>query len=198
MKYYNFVEKKLFNKALSNISATNVNKKIIVLISIIILAVVIFSGYNILLGLNSSNDKIIIEEKKVEILNISVSTQWSTGCKCDDTYQEHIKPGFYHTVDIGSGAYYKIKGEITNNIEEKIDKITINAKFYDKNGTELFDAIQLNSSVIIYNLTKGEFKKFSLNLRPEQYYYLHKDENLIEVYNKFYSVETYELDIFYR
>ncbi len=189
------------NKSLTNIRSRNIGKKIFVLISFIILVVVIISGYNILVGVNSNNDKITIEEKKVEIINYKVITKWFTGCKCDNTYEEHVKPGFYYTGYIGDGAYYNLTGEILNNVGKKIDNIIINAKFYDKNNTELFDTIQLNSSVIISNLSKGESEKFSMDIRPVDYYYLHKDENphenekVEELYNIFYSVKTFEFDV---
>ncbi|MCJ7570327.1 MAG: hypothetical protein MUO82_00395 [Candidatus Thermoplasmatota archaeon] len=75
---------------------------------------------------------------------------------------------------------------------EKIEKVIISARFYNENGTELFNTDQLNDSITIYNLSEGESKNFTMQVLPWQY------SNYIgivlseETYKIFYSTESLE------
>ena len=84
--------------------------------------------FSILSGCNESSQN-NNNSKKIEILGYNVTTEWSTGCTCDNTYKYHIEPGFYPTGIMGYGAKYIIKGEIKNIAEEDINIININIIF---------------------------------------------------------------------
>lgn len=127
--------------------------------------------FSVLSGCNESLLNNNSDSKKFEILFYNVTTEWSTGCKCDDTYKYHIEPGFYPTENMGYGAKYIIKGEIKNIAEKDIREINININFLAKNGTVLFDAELLNSTYVIYNLSKGCNESFLIEIWPELYDY---------------------------
>lgn len=141
-------------------------------------------------SLKNNNDS-----KKVEILGYNVTTEWSTGCTCDNTYKYHIEPGFYPTEVMGYGAKYIIKGEIKNIDEKKINIINININFLAKNGTVLFDAELLNSTYKIYNLSNGDIENFSIEVYPELYNYFYDPDFYNELRNNFIIVDSLEFDI---
>ena len=139
---------------------------------------------------NNNNDS-----KKVEILGYKVTTEWSTGCTCDNTYKYHIEPGFYPTEIMGYGAKYIIKGEIKNIAKKDINITNININFLAKNGTILFDAELLNSTYKIYNLSKGDTKSFSIEVNPELYNYFYDPDFYNKLRNNFIIVESLEFVI---
>lgn len=152
--------------------------------------------FSVLSGCNESLNNNNCDSKKFEVLFYNVTTEWSTGCTCDDTYKYHIEPGFYPTENMGYGARYIIKGEIKNIAKKDIRKINININFLAKNGTVLFDAELLNSTYVMYNLSKGRTESFLIEVWPELYDY-YKDPIF---YNKlrenFIIVKSLEFVIF--
>jgi len=150
----------------------------------------ILSGCN---GPPKTNDNNTINNQ-VEILEYNVTTEWETGCKCDNTYEYHIEPGFYNTVYRRyAEAYYFIRGEIKNIAEKKIEAININVNFLAKNGTVLFDAKLLNATYLIYNLSKGETKSFEIKVKPNLLSYDDPDF-YNKILEKFQIVESFEFE----
>jgi len=132
---------------------------------------------------------------KVKILSYDVTTEWSSGCKCDNTWEEHVEPGFYHTTYLGYGATYIIRGKIINIAEKKMEAININVNFLAKNGTVLFDAELLNATYWIYNLSKGDNKSFLIEVKPELLNYFDDPYFYNRTREKFLIVESLEFDI---
>ena len=141
-------------------------------------------------SLRNNNDS-----KKVEILGYNVTTEWSTGCTCDNTYKYHIEPGFYPTEQMGYGAKYIIKGEIKNIAKKDINIINININFLAKNGTVLFNTELLNSTYKIYNLSNGDNESFLIEVFPELYNYFADPDFYNILRNNFIIVESLEFDI---
>jgi len=166
---------------------SNINVVLILFFCVFIFSVI--SGCNESLR-NNNNDS-----KKVQILDYNITTEWSSGCKCDNTYEYHIKTGFHHTTNMGYGANYIIKGEIQNIAEKEIDVININVNFLAKNGTVLFDAELLNSTYKIYNLSKGDTESFLIEVRPELYNYFDDPDFYNKLRENFLIVESLEFDI---
>jgi|GEM_PF-3804721 len=179
-----FSSKNLFLNVIYKKSKINI-------ILILIFCVCIFS---ILSGCNESiqNNN---DSKKVEILSYNITTEWSTGCTCDNTYEYHIEPGFYHTVYMSLQASYFIKGEIKNIAEKEINVTNININFLAKNGTVLFDTKLLNATYKIYNLSKGETKSFLIQVNPEQYDYFYNPNFYNQLREYFQTVESLEFNI---
>jgi hypothetical protein len=150
---------------------------------------IIFSGCNELYK-NANNNS-----KKVEILSYNITTEWSTGCTCDDTYEYHIETGFYHTIYMSTQASYFIKGEIKNIGKNKINSTYINLDFLSKNGTILFDTEILNATYTIYNLSKEEIKSFLIEVKPELYNYYEDPNFYNQLREYFQKVESLEFDI---
>ena len=132
---------------------------------------------------------------KVKILSYNVTTEWSSGCKCDNTWKEHIEPGFYHTTYLGYGATYIIKGEMKNIAEKKIEEVNINVNFLAKNSTILFDAELLNATYSIYNLSKGGIEPFLIEVKPELLNYFDDPDFYNIIREKFLIVSSLEFDI---
>ena len=124
---------------------------------------------SILSGCDESSQNNNINSKKVEILSYNITTEWSTGCTCDDTYVYHIEPGFYHTIYQRIQASYFIKGEIKNTGGTDINLTKIDINFLARNETVLFDTELLNATCKIFNLSKGETRSFLIQVNPEQY-----------------------------
>jgi hypothetical protein len=158
---------------------------------ILFISIFIFS---ILTGCNESpktNDNTTINNQ-VKILDYNVTTEWETGCKCDNTYEYHIKTGFYNTIYRRyAEASYFIRGEIKNIAEKKIKAININVNFLAKNGTALFDAELLNATYQIYNLSKGDTQSFEINVKPNLVNYDDPDF-YNKILEKFQIVESLE------
>lgn len=180
-----FSSRKLF----SNI----INKKS--RIHIILILSFCFFIFSILTGCNESIQNNNNDSKKIEILSYNISTEWSTGCTCDNTYEYHIEPGFYHTVYMSLQASYFIKGEIKNIAEKKINVTNINIDFLAENGTVLFDTELLNATYKIYNLSKGETKSFLIEVNPELYDYFYDPHYYNQLREYFQIVESIEFDI---
>lgn len=194
MKVKKYLKKNSFSKFFSS---TNLFLKIIYkkskINTILILFFCIFI-FSILSGCNESiqNNN---DSKKIEILSYNITTEWSTGCTCDNTYEYHIEPGFYHTVYMSLQASYFIKGEIKNIAEKKINVTNININFLAKNSTVLFDTKLLNATYKIYNLSKGETKSFLIQVNPEQYDYFNNPNFYNQLREYFQIVESLEFDI---
>jgi len=150
----------------------------------------------ILSGCNKSpkiNDNTTINNQ-VKILDYNVTTEWETGCKCDNTYEYHIEPDFYNTVYRRyAEASYFIRGEIKNIAEKKIEAININVNFLAKNGTVLFDAELLNATYWIYNLSKKETRSFEIMVKPNLLSYDDPDF-YNKILEKFQIVESLEFE----
>ena len=152
--------------------------------------------FSALSGCNESpNDNTTINDK-VEILDYKVTTEWETGCTCDNSYEYHIEPGFYNTVYRRyAEAYYFIRGEIKDIAEKKIEAININVNFLAKNGTVLFDAKVLNATYWIYNLSKGETKSFLIEVKPNLFNYDYDNpDSYNKILEKFQIVESFEFE----
>lgn len=153
--------------------------------------------FSVLSGCNEShktNGDLIISDK-VKIIDYEVTTEWATGCKCDNTWQEHEESGFFHTTQLGYGANYTIKGEIKNIAKKKIEAININVNFLAKNGTVLFDTELLNATYWIYNLSKGDTKSFLIKVKPELLNYFDNPDFYNMTREKFLIVNSLEFDI---
>lgn len=142
---------------------------------------------------NSTNDSLI--DKKVEVLGYNVTTKWTSGCKCDNTFKSITKLGFEHTEHIGRGATYNIEGEILNIADKELAIININLLFINNNHTILFDSNLLNASYQILNLSQGESETFLIVVKPEQYYYYDDPDYWRELREDFLKVESLEFDI---
>lgn len=189
-----YLKKNSFYKSSSTRFFSNIifRKNRINIVLIIFFCVFIFS---ILSGCNESSQNNNNDSKKVEILGYNITTEWSTGCTCDNTYEYHIEPGFYHTVYMSLQASYFIKGEIKNIAEKEINVTNININFLAKNGTFLFDTELLNATYKIYNLSKGETKSFLIEVNPEQYNYFYDPHFYNQLREYFQIVESLEFDI---
>jgi len=113
------------------------------------------------------------ENKEVEIIDYEVTTNWKTG---DYVYgiTDHVEYGFYHNISDeevakgSQGIYYKISGTLKNIAGRKLDKITIDAVFYDIDGVELFDTDNpyqpLYDSGFIGNLPTDYTEDFTIKI----------------------------------
>lgn len=108
--------------------------------------------------------------KKVEIVEYNVTTHW--GIIESYSVKDYSKPGFYHDIPKNaspSHTYYKISGIVKNTAGEMLKEISIDAIFYDANGTELFRSDDpmmslqgIVSGATIYNLPKGYSENFDI------------------------------------
>ena len=155
----------------------------------LLFSIFVFSGCNESIQNNDNNSK------KVEILGYNITTEWSTGCTCDNTYEYHIETGFYHPIYMSTQASYFIKGEIKNIWTYELDTIIINIDFLSKNGTVLFDTELLNATNKINNLSKEEIKSFSIEVNPELYNYSEDPHFYNQLRDYFQKVESLEFDI---
>jgi hypothetical protein len=192
MKKISFI--KFFSSAnfLPNIIFRKSRINVILILFFCVFIFSILSGCNESLW-NNNNDS--NPPSKVKILGYNVTTEWSTGCTCDNTYENHVETGFYHTAYLRYNANYSIKGEIKNIAEKKIDMINININFLDENGTVLFDTELLNATYKIYNLSKGDTKSFLIKVNPELYNYFDDPDFYNKLREKFQIVESLEFDI---
>jgi uncharacterized membrane-anchored protein len=132
------------------------------------------------------------DSKNVDILNYSVTTEWTTGC-CGH-FENHIEQGFYPTEKMGYGAKYVIKGEIKNIAEEDIN-INININFLAKNSTVLFNTELLDSTYYIYKLSKEDVQSFLIEVSPELYDYYKDPIFYNQLRINFIKVKSLEFDI---
>ena len=169
-------------------------KSKITVVMITFSCVLIFSVLSGCIETPDTNGNITTPDK-VKILNYHVTTEWSSGCKCDNTWEDHVESGFYHTKFLGYGATYIIKGEIKNIAEKKIDEVNINVNFLAKNGTVLFDTELLNATCSIYNLSKGGIESFLIEVKPELLNYFDDPDFYNITREKFLIVNSLEFNI---
>ena len=163
--------------------------KINTIIILLFFSIFVFSGCNEFIQNNDNNSK------KVQILNFNITTEWSTGCTCDNTYEYHIETGFYNPIYMSTQASYFIKGELKNIWIYELDEIFINLDFFSKNGTFLFDTELLNATFKMNNLSKEEIKSFSIEVNPELYNY-YEDPNFYNQLREYFKiVDSLEFDI---
>jgi hypothetical protein len=174
----------------SNIIFRKSNINVVLTLFFCVFIFSILSGCNESLQNNNYNNT-----KKVEILGYNVTTEWPTGCTCDNTYEYHIETGFYNTIYQKYNANYTIKGEIKNIAEKNIDVINININFLAKNDTVLFDAELLNATYKIYNLSKKDTKSFLIIVNPNLYNYSDDPHFYSQLREKFQIVESLKFDI---
>lgn len=180
---------KFFSSIKLFLSVISKKNKINTIIILLFFSIFVFSGCNESIQNNDNNSK------KVEILSYNITTEWSTGCTCDNTYEYHIEPGFYHPIYMSTQASYFIKGEIKNIWAYELDTIIINIDFLSKNRTVLFDTELLNATYKINNLSKEENKSFSIEVNPELYNYYEDPQFYNQLREYFQKVESLEFDI---
>ncbi|MEF8847798.1 MAG: hypothetical protein V5A68_01540 [Candidatus Thermoplasmatota archaeon] len=155
--------------------------------------IIILLVITILIGCITTNKQ---KTKTVEIINYNVTTQWETGCRCDNTYQKFVKTGFYHKVPLWGGPKYNITATIKNSGKNINDIIKINGIFYDINNTQICSTNDLNISLSIHNISKGQSKNFSFEISPEDCaLYLNKDISEPQVNNFFHKFESIEFKV---
>ena len=89
----------------------------------------------------------------IEIISYDVES-WGGGWN-----GEKIADGFVYTDDMKIyGANYKVSGVVRNNAKRLIEKITITAKFYDVNGTFLYEEATWIEKIPSYSENDFEIK----------------------------------------
>lgn len=188
-----YLKKNYFSKFFTSIkillNLISKKNKINAIIILLFFSIFVYSGCNESIQNNDNNSK------KVEILSYNITTEWSTGCTCDNTYEYHIETGFYHTIYMSTQASYFIRGEIKNIGAYELNTILINLDFLSKNSTVLFDTELLNATYKINNLSKEETKSFSIEVNPELYNYYEDPHFYEQLREYFQEVDSLEFDI---
>lgn len=190
-----YLKKNSFLKFFSSIKPllNNIyNRNRIKVVLILFFCVFIISIFS---GCNESSQNNYNNSKKVDILSYNITTEWSTGCTCDNTYVYNIEPGFYHTIYQRIQASYFIRGEIKNAGGTDINLTNINIDFLARNETVLFDTELLNATCKILNLSKGENRSFLIQVNPEQYDYFKDPKFYNKLREYFQMVDNIEFDI---
>lgn len=139
------------------------------------------------------------QQNPVQVTTYNITTQWSTGCHCDNTYEEFIKPGFYQKVPLWEGPIYNITGTIQNKATYEISQVTIIINLYDEENQYLCNTSDLNRTITIHNLSVKQKKNFSVELFPNDCaIYLQKDISELEVYDFFQSFRTIDFKLNYK
>jgi len=115
------------------------NKKLILIGIILIFVCVGLSGCNERQSLSDTDE--------VELVSYSVVTRDEQGNKIGD--------GFVHHDDANR---YRVTGTVKNIAGRNLDRITITARFYDKDNEFLH-----SENATVWNLTKGNTDEFSIS-----------------------------------
>lgn len=150
----------------------------------------------LLMGCTTPNS---IEKNPVQVETYNITTQWSTGCRCDNTYEEFIKTGFYQKVPLWEGPRYNITGTVQNTATYDVSNLTIIINLYDEDKQFLANTSDLNRTITLQNLSAQQQKNFTVELFPNDCaLYLQKDISELEVYDFFQSFRTIDFTLRYE
>ena len=148
------------------------------------------------MGCTNHNEE---QQNPVQVQKYNITTQWSTGCHCDDTHEEFIKTGFYQKVPLWEGPRYNISGIVQNKETYDLSQVTIIINLYDEDNQFLCNTSDLNKTITVHNLSAKQKKNFSVELFPNDCaLYLQKDISELEVYDFFQSFRTIDFTFNYK
>ena len=147
------------------------NKKIVLLIAVLVVSVGFLSGCN---EDDSGIKKIGSEKDWLEFSDINITTHWQSKKTISGghvRFVDHKESGFYHNISKDgfsqSTAYYQIKGKVKNVYGDIINFLLINIVLYDKEGNKLCSS---DIPHVISDLPNGYSESFSMMVLCTDYF----------------------------
>jgi uncharacterized protein YceK len=97
----------------------------------------------------------------LQLVNYTVVTQWKEHQQ-NGTINE-TQSGFYHNIPTNVDfwdTHYIINGEVRNNKDTTVDRITVRMLFYDKSNHEVY-----GTEAEVANVASGQEKNFSVDIQ---------------------------------